>query len=112
MGAMPRSLMRHRVTVEPRTGSGAYGDVYGPQRTVRGFVTEDTKVDRRTSGSAGLSEGEEFVSVAQIRCRLDEDIPVGSRVTLPSGKPTRAAIVRRRDGGGLPTPDHLEVVCE
>jgi hypothetical protein len=45
--------------------------------------------------------------------RLAETCPVGSRVTLDAGAPheRQATVITaaRHDGGGLPTPDHLEV---
>ncbi|MEU2563216.1 hypothetical protein ABZ626_28335 [Streptomyces longispororuber] len=39
----------------------------------------------------------------------DARCPARSRVTLPDGRQTTAIAALTRDGGGLPTPDHLEV---
>jgi hypothetical protein len=45
--------------------------------------------------------------------RLAETCPVGSRVTLYAGteieRKATVLTAARHDGGGLPTPDHLEV---
>lgn len=98
---IPGFLLRHTVTVEPYVGQGAYGEVYGPAVTVRCFVDDRRRLVRN-------SEGDEVVSESRLMCRLTEDIPPESRVTL-NGRVTTVLATSRMDGGGLPTPDHLEV---
>ncbi|MGA5424522.1 hypothetical protein [Streptomyces lavendulocolor] len=105
MSRIPGWLLRHRITVEPLLGSGAYGDEYGSATQVRCFLDEQTRNIRAADGS-------DTVSTSTAYCPLDSNIPPGSRVTLPSGRSTTVANALRRDGGGLPTPDHLEVQLE
>ncbi|MGW0550561.1 hypothetical protein [Streptomyces altiplanensis] len=38
--------------------------------------------------------------------------PAKSRVTLPDGRKTVVITAESLDGGGLPTPDHLEVALQ
>ncbi|MFC8267815.1 hypothetical protein ACFUJU_13460 [Streptomyces sp. NPDC057235] len=105
MSRLPGWLLRHRITVEPLLGSGAYGDEYGPETVVRCFVDEQTRNVR-------AADGADTVSSSTAYCPLDTTAPPGSRVTLPSGRQTTVVNALRRDGGGLPTPDHLEVQLE
>lgn len=99
---IPGYLLRHTVTVEPYAGDSAYGPVYGPPAVVRCFLDERTRTVRR-------ADGEEVTSSSTFYARLDTDCPAESRVTLPTGRVTTVIAALRRDGGGLPTPDHLEV---
>ena len=101
---LPGFLMRHSVSVEPYKGSGAYGPQYGPAVNVKCF-----RDDRRQLVRA--PNGDEVVSETTIYCRLTENIPAESRVTL-SGRTTTVITVKERSGGGLATPDHLEVVLK
>jgi hypothetical protein len=101
MGAIPGALLRHTAEVTPYLGEGAYGPIYGEARTVPCFVDDRRRLVR--SGS-----GDEAVSETTVYCRLDEDIPAESRVTV-NGRDTTVISVSRMDGGGLPTPDHLEL---
>lgn len=105
MTAIPGWLLRHTVTVEPYTGDGAYGPVYGAAVEVRGMVDEQTRMVRSPGG-------EQVVSSSTVYVRLDTTAPPGSRVTLPSGRRTTVINALRRDGSGLPTPDHLELQLE
>lgn len=90
------------VQVEPFTGDGAYGPVYGPKKDVRGWL-DDAR--HRTLDATGS----EVTAGSRLFLPLGADCPVRSRITLPDGRTTTAVTVARRDGAGLPTPDHLEV---
>lgn len=97
MGEVPGFLLVHTATVEPYLD----WDTYGPPTTIRCFVGENL-------ASAG-PQGTERVGQITIICRLAEDVPQGSRITLTDGRRGYAAAVVRNDGGGLPTPDHLQI---
>lgn len=101
---LPKRFLPHTVIVEPYLGDGAYGPQYGPEQTVRCFVDDTRKVVRDTDGAEVASETTVFT-------RPDADIPEGSQIQV-GGRTTRVIRTARRDGGGLPTPDHLEVTCE
>lgn len=98
---LPRHLLPHRATVEPYQGETAYGPSYGAPTTVRCLI----EYTRRVTTD---DEGREVHSEATVYTRLGEHVPPESRITV-DGRTTYAETVRRRDGGGLPTPDHLEI---
>lgn len=102
MSGFPRRLLRHSLTVEPYLGGSAYGPRYGPPAAVRCLLDEQTREVRSPTG-------EQVVSSSTAYCPLATDAPPQSRVTLPGGRQTRVIAALRRDGGGLPTPDHLEI---
>ncbi|MFE9645316.1 hypothetical protein ACFYO0_14605 [Streptomyces sp. NPDC006365] len=100
---IPGYLLRHEVVVEPYEGDSAYGPVYAAPVTVRCFLEEKNRLVRD-------KDGREVTSSSTFRCRLGAvDAPPDSRVTLPGGRQTTVISQARHDGGGLPTPDHLEV---
>jgi hypothetical protein len=99
---LPSVWLRHRVTVEPFLGNSSNGPRYGPAAEVRCFVEEKTRLVRAPSG-------EEVTSSSTFYARLDAACPAKSRVTLPTGRKTTVIEAVPWDGGGLPTPDHLEV---
>lgn len=105
MSGIPGWLLRHVITVEQYEGDGAYGPVYGTAAVVRAFVDEQTRMVRSPAGA-------DVVSSTTAYCRLDTTAPTGSRVALPSGRVTVVINALRRDGGGLATPDHLELQLE
>lgn len=101
--SLPGFLLRHEVTVEPYEGDSAYGPQYGALVAVRCFLEEKTRLVRAPGG-------DEVTSSATVRCRLDAvTAPPKSRVTLPDGRRTTVINFARHDGGGLATPDHLEL---
>ncbi|MEU6342220.1 hypothetical protein ABZ883_14910 [Streptomyces sp. NPDC046977] len=102
MGRLPRRFMRREVTVEPYLGDGSHGPLYGPPTTVRCFLEERTRRVRD-------AEGREVTSSSTVYSDLAANCPPESRVTLPGGRQTTVIAALRHDGGGLPTPDHLEV---
>lgn len=96
----------HTVTVERYAGPGAYGDTYDTPATIAGFVDDG---QRLIVGP----DGEQITSTARVFFPITTAaIPLDSRVTLPTAFGDRATTVvgvARRDGGGLPLPEHLEV---
>jgi hypothetical protein len=100
---LPGLWLRHEVTVEPYEGDSAAGPLYGNPIVVRCFLEEKIRLVRARGGR-------EVTSGATFYCRLDAvTAPPESRVTLPGGRKTTVIQQLRRDGGGLPLPDHLEV---
>lgn len=102
MSRIPAFLLRHSVTVEPYQGNTANGPSFGPGVAVACFLEEGNKLTRD-------KDGHEVTSTAQLYARLDTVAPPQSRVTLPDGRVSTVIQAMRRDGGGMPTPDHLEV---
>ena len=102
---IPRELLGHTVTVEPHLGQNASGPVYGAPIELPAFV------DRHRRQVRG-SDGVQLVSGTTVY--FEHGAPVGEldRVTTSAGELLRVIEVRDRDGGGLPTPDHIEIVCE
>lgn len=106
MGVIPAFLLRHRVTVEPYVGeTGAHGPAYGPPVLVRCFLESKTRTVTDPHGNKVVSSGTFYA-------RTDEALAActaKARVALPDGTKTLVIIAHPHDGGGLPTPDHLEV---
>ncbi|MEV0559451.1 hypothetical protein AB0I27_39145 [Streptomyces sp. NPDC050597] len=102
---VPGWLLRHRVTVEPYDGDSAYGPTYRPPFEVRALVGETRKLTRNR-------EGVEVTSTAQIITAPGLDCPAESRITLPSGRTTKAISVAHHTAPGLPVPQSTEVMCE
>ncbi|NUK22069.1 hypothetical protein [Streptomyces lunaelactis] len=99
---VPGWLLGHTVTVEPYEGSSANGPKYGPPVSVACLHEDQIKLVRNPAG-------EEVTSSAVFYAQRGPAIPAKSRVTLPSGRKTTVIVVADHHGGGLPTPDHLEV---
>ncbi|MEU2120002.1 hypothetical protein ABZ567_31195 [Streptomyces sp. NPDC016459] len=102
MTALPAAMLGHRVTVEPYLGRTSVGPRYGPPVVVRCFLDEKTRTVRDPTGR-------EVVSSSTFYARPGLDCPSESRVTLPSGRRTTVIARLDRSGGGMPTPDHVEV---
>lgn len=104
MADIPPWLLRHTVVVEPYEQEGPFGPEYGDAVTVRSFVDDRTqKILDNT--------GEEIVARTVIYMPLATVCPPGSRVTV-NGRQAQVLAALRRDGGGLPVPDHLEVALQ
>ncbi|MFF9910619.1 hypothetical protein [Streptomyces sp. NPDC013457] len=99
---LPGYLLGHTVTVEPFEGHSAYGPLYGDPVAVRCFLDDQTRTVRDRTGR-------EVTSSATFYARPGLVCPAESRVSLPSGRQTTVIAVLDRDGGGMPTPDHVEV---
>lgn len=103
MSAIPKWLLRHRITIEVYQGDSAYGPTFGaPLPDVRAFVDQQTK---RVAGPNGT----QVTSSSQVYCPLNTVAPALSRITLADGTATAVINAIRHDGSGLGTPDHLEL---
>lgn len=103
MPALPGFLLRHTVVIEPYLGQGGNGASYGPAVTVRCFRDDARRQVLNDRGEQVISEGVCY-------CPPGTTAPPMSRLSgLPNGKVTYVISSKLRDGGGLPTPDHVEV---
>lgn len=102
---LPELLLVHTVTVEPWSGSGAYGDIWGTPFTMACFVEDKRRLVRDADGS-------EVISETTVYANRGPTIPNRSRITLPSGRQPLVIVVSDHDGGTLPVPSHLEIACE
>ncbi|MEU8023758.1 hypothetical protein AB0B88_16235 [Micromonospora haikouensis] len=99
---LPAFLLRHKVTVRPYLGTwGQYGP---PVEGIR--VAKAEKLGTATT-QAGVVR---YATVTLVgRPDVFPLVPEGSRITLPDGREGYAQAVALHDGGGLPTPDHVEI---
>jgi hypothetical protein len=102
MAAIPKWLRRHTITVEAWQGEGPDGPRYAAPTAVRCFLDGATRTVRAADGTQTTSSSTAYA-------RLDTTAPTLSRVTLPDGRTATVIAALRRDGSGLPTPDHLEI---
>lgn len=94
--------MTSTVEIEPYIGQGGAGSLYGDKVTdVPMLVVWKRRKIRN-------SLGEEIVAEGTVICRLDVNAPEKSRITVGDRVAYVVASIRQ-DGGGLPTPDHLEL---
>jgi hypothetical protein len=93
----------HTASVETFAGTGAYGDTYAAPVPVKGFL-DDGVVLVRTGTSEQLVQKSIFYAAL---ADADKFVPQ-SRVTV-NGRVTWVSAIRRRDGGSLGLPDHIEV---
>ncbi|SEU46609.1 hypothetical protein [Nonomuraea wenchangensis] len=100
---IPEWVFTHTATIEPYEGDGAYGPIFGSQVTERCLVDDERRLVRN-------AEGSEVVSDTTIFFPPGTHCPEGSRVTV-NDRTTTVIASHNRSGGGLPTPDHTEVVC-
>lgn len=98
-------MFGHQVTIQPKTGKTAAGPTYGSPFTVQCRVNGGRRMARSPSQV-------EVTNQTTIYLPHDTDCPIGSRITLPDGRPSTVVAVHPRNGGSLPTPVHLEVVVE
>ncbi|GAA3144941.1 hypothetical protein Ppa06_58230 [Planomonospora parontospora subsp. parontospora] len=103
MTLLPQWLMRHTATIRPFLGDGAYGPVFGEEVTERCLADDERRLVRDADGT-------EVVSDLTLYMRPGVVCPPGSEVTV-NGRTTTVIVSHARDGGGLPTPDHVEVAC-
>lgn len=103
MASIPRWMLRHRVTIEPYTGEGPRGAVLGPPvPNVRALVEAKRRKVLDDKGTRVVSNATVFMLPGTV-------CPARSRVTLPDGTTGTVASHAAHDGGGLATPDHVEV---
>ncbi|MFD7884094.1 hypothetical protein ACFV3N_16845 [Streptomyces bauhiniae] len=106
MPALPRRFLVHTITVEDYVGQTSKGPRYGPARTVRCLVDEQTRAVRTPGGEQVTSTSTAYAGPEE------QSAPPLSRVTLPSGRVTTVILTKRRDGRGLGTPNHTEIQLE
>ncbi|MDT9688194.1 hypothetical protein Q5762_07460 [Streptomyces sp. P9(2023)] len=99
---LPGLLFGREVTVEPYLGSSSIGPRYGPAVAVACFLDQQSRTVRDKTGR-------EVTSSSTFYARPGLVCPAESRVTLPDGRKTTVIARLDRDGGGMPTPDHVEV---
>jgi hypothetical protein len=104
MGTIPGFLLPHTIIIEPYTGMSATGPLYDPPVTVRSFNADKRRLIRGTGGDVTLSSTTSY-------CPPGTVAPVQSRVTV-NGRVTTVLQRLDHDGGGLPTPDHVELLLE
>ena len=102
MGALS-VLFVHTASVETWLGAGAYGDTYAAPVSVAGLL-DDGVVLVRTGTSEQLEQKSIFYAALSDAAKFVPD----SRVTV-NGRAAWVSAVRRRDGGSLGLPDHVEV---
>ncbi|RMB83650.1 hypothetical protein [Streptomyces shenzhenensis] len=105
MPALPRWLLRHRITVEAYRGDSAYGPQYADPVEARALVTGTIKRVRSATGA-------EVVSTAQVYAAPGLIAPPGSRITLPDGRTTTVISFTAHTAPGLGAPESTEVMCE
>ncbi|MFG7941190.1 hypothetical protein [Streptomyces cacaoi] len=99
---VPGVLLRHRITVEPYEGDGAYGPTYGPPADVRALVAERPQMIR-TQDARDVRATTTLITGPELEC------PPGSRITLPDGRTGTALTVAHHTAPGLPVPACTEV---
>ncbi|WP_219470820.1 hypothetical protein [Nonomuraea rhizosphaerae] len=104
MTAIPDWMFRHTATVKPLVGEGAYGPVYGQPEEHPCLADDKRQLVRDATGL-------EVVSDTTLYFKPGVVCPPGSQVTV-NGRTTTAITSLVRDGGGLPTPDHVEVALK
>lgn len=96
----------HPIVIARWSGSGAIESWSDPSPAVLGFVHDGTKL---VVGPGG----KEITSSAQIALPIGTPyVPVNSKVTLPAqfgGRTSKVITTSVGDGGGQPTPDHIEI---
>lgn len=101
MGVIPAWLLVHTITIEPYLGEGGSGPVYGAAVEVRCFREDGRKMVRN-------QVGEQVVSETTCFCLPGTAAPEKSRVQV-NGRTAFVLASKDRGGGGLGTPDHVEV---
>lgn len=97
----------HTITVQTRTGSGSYGDVFAapvtlsPATDTGVFADDKRKLVRSSTGAEVISE-----TTIYGRTTAAEVLLEGSLVTLPSGRVATVITTALLDSGGMDLPDH------
>lgn len=120
---IPDYLLVHTIVIEPFRGNSTHGPEYGAENVYPCFVDDTTTMQLS-------KEGEEVVSSSRVFMKLGNNVPLESRAIpvfmgylqyqalndeqkTEQKRISRQSLVldvKRRDGGGLPTPDHLELM--
>jgi hypothetical protein len=107
MGAytIPDRFLVHTVEIAPLDGHNATGPVHGDYVTHRAHVSQV----RKRMGGAG--DARERIATLAVHLRPGTVVVEGSLLRY-RGRESRVATVQVRDGGGLPVPDHVYLLCE
>lgn len=99
------------VAVSVLPGGAGLGDTYADPVDVPGCVVQDGEktVKVQTNGAAGEVR---IKASCTVFMPPDTTCPVGSRVTLPSGRTAKAIAVETLTDNGIGLPEHLEVSLE
>lgn len=106
MPQLPRRFLIHTITIEDYLGASSTGARYGPPRTVRCLVDEQTRAVRSPGGEQVTSTSTAYAGPEEAAVK-----PL-SQVVLPSGRTTKVIQTKNRDGGSLGTPNHSEIQLE
>jgi hypothetical protein len=93
----------HTAAVETFLGAGAGGDTYAASADVKGFL-DDGIIRVQSSAGEQLEQKSIFYAALSDAAKFVDE----SRVTV-NGRACQVTGVRRRDGGSLGLPDHVEV---
>lgn len=104
MPGIPAELLVHEIEIAPFIGQGATGPHHGPYEPTAAFVDEHRRIVRAPDGRTVTSGTTAYVD-------LDTEIGPEALVRV-RGRAARVVEIRHRDGGGLPTPDHIEIILE
>jgi hypothetical protein len=85
-------LFKQQVSIEPFTGEGAHGALYGPAVTVRCRVEE---AEAYRQGQDGSADRHEVDPSTVVYLPYEANCPARSLVTLPSGQVGVAAEVHQ-----------------
>lgn len=105
---------RHPLIIQRYEGTGAFGDVWGQTEMIRGAIDSRTRMVRNSDGAEVVSSTTVALPLAVAGTPVAW-IPPGSLATLPTshgGRTTRVVDTQVGDGGGLPTPDHINLALE
>lgn len=100
---------RHQITLRRWTGEGSDGPTFAAAETPKAAIGGETKLVRNALNA-------EVVSTVQIALPASVGfVPPQSEIDLPAafgGRTTRVLSTAVGDGGGQPTPDHIELYCQ
>lgn len=103
MAKIPNMYLRHKVVIELYVSSSGTGIIYGDVIQKRAHVV--------SGKPANINMGDEQISAdTQVYLNFPPDIPLRSRVTWAGNKYT-VVKVDKHSAPGLPTPDHLALMC-
>lgn len=78
---LPEKFTPHVVAVRDLQSAGGMGRTYADERPVSGFANDEQKLVRGADGA-------EVLSTSQVTVNFDEEIPIGSLVTVWAGSPS------------------------
>lgn len=103
-------LFNQNVSLETRTGAGAYGDVFADAVSVQCFVSEKTQLVRDSTGTEVVSSTTLYapLTAAPDATPSGGQFAIGSRVTV-AGRAAHVIRAARRDSAGPVRVHHVEV---